>query len=661
MSTVSLGSMDRVGHVTPNFKVTVPISVRALLTGSGSATAQVLTEAGTVVGSIRPSGDRGIDSLILREPGTYYVRVTEITDATVEARLVDVGIQSSVLTDKKPVGAPSSGSLRYVHIGDSIVAGDSDARNNFWASRDMPFSVAMASKGALFCIKNSGIGGQTSPQIAQRIHRDVLSLSPDVVGVTMGTNDNRTLSSTAYIDDSLKAVHNAMKSAGVFWFLTTIPPDDATNQSKIRLNTINDKIRQFGAENGVPVVDIYSFLSSNGSWRSLWDNGDGIHPNARTCYRMGQFIWSQIAEYVTERFGPYVPQSHDVGNLLFPATGNDGVPVTTNTDGLFINWRKFEQNSFSVNVPNLFATQFGSGSPTVTGVVAPMEGVVGNAWRLTFTPNNTSSYSITTNIANRAVPVSRYQGRRIRVQFLMAASGFDTANTDAVIYSNASAPISRIGLAFSFGTSTNTVIANANFSDPLDAAASLGQASTIPTDFQCVLFGGASGGSSGWGTDFPLTPIMCELNVPAGAVQLNWTIAISSGTGAGVSTVPVSVTFAQFSVRDVGPSAFNQVPTANNQFGYANLTATANITPAEALAIPIWLCDAAGGAYSVGLPAAATVRGRMLTFTKTENSGNAVTIDASGTEQINTANTVVLSSITDVARLYSNGLSWNRL
>jgi hypothetical protein len=85
--------------------------------------------------------------------------------------------------------------------------------------------------------------------------------------------------------------------------------------------------------------------------------------------------------------------------------------------------------------------------------------------------------------------------------------------------------------------------------------------------------------------------------------------------------------------------------------GPRTVTTTTTAAPGDVL-----LADATGGAFTVNLPPAA---GRGTIIVKRINTGaNAVTIDASGSEQIDGALTLALTVAEQSATLVSNGTAW---
>lgn len=71
------------------------------------------------------------------------------------------------------------------------------------------------------------------------------------------------------------------------------------------------------------------------------------------------------------------------------------------------------------------------------------------------------------------------------------------------------------------------------------------------------------------------------------------------------------------------------------------------------------LGNATSGAFTITLPTAAQATGRRITFKKTDASGNAVTLDGSGSETIDGAATLALAAQYDFATLLSDGAAWH--
>lgn len=90
----------------------------------------------------------------------------------------------------------------------------------------------------------------------------------------------------------------------------------------------------------------------------------------------------------------------------------------------------------------------------------------------------------------------------------------------------------------------------------------------------------------------------------------------------------------------------------------AAYTVRTKTTTYTALASDVLLCDATGGAFTVTLPAAATVSGQSISVKKTDVSANAVTVDGNGAETIDGATTLSLATQYTAVTLWSDGTSW---
>lgn len=90
----------------------------------------------------------------------------------------------------------------------------------------------------------------------------------------------------------------------------------------------------------------------------------------------------------------------------------------------------------------------------------------------------------------------------------------------------------------------------------------------------------------------------------------------------------------------------------------AAYTVRTKTTTYTALAGDVLLCDATGAAFTVTLPAAATVSGQSISVKKTDASANAVTVDGDGAETIDGATTLPLATQYTAVTLWSDGTSW---
>lgn len=108
----------------------------------------------------------------------------------------------------------------------------------------------------------------------------------------------------------------------------------------------------------------------------------------------------------------------------------------------------------------------------------------------------------------------------------------------------------------------------------------------------------------------------------------------------------------------LGDDDHSQYLTSYRQRGKAvSKVATYNATTGDYMI----LCDATGGAITVNLPAVSGANEVILVIKKIDSSGNAVTIDGSGSETIDGATTQSLSSQWSTMGILCTGSAWHRL
>jgi len=556
---------------------------------------------------------------------------------------------------------------RCMEIGDSEIQLLGDARNNVFGVADSTAQLAMASNGALLPIRNGGVGGQPSPVVAARCIRDMQRHMPDIVGLGVGTNNfvifgdtNGDANPFTTLAADIATVHAAAKAIGAFFYLRNMPPRAVTPADLTFVPQGNAIIAAYAAANNVPLIDVYALVNdpaNPGHWLPNYSS-DGTHPIAPVSWLIAQQIWVVISPFLVGSARQTVPQQ-DVANLLFTPITLYGLPANTSVrDALFRNYRTFSQNGYSFTAPWWVGTAYtGNGAaPTVTATIAPAGGVNGNLWSVTASPNGAGSVVIQSAQGGKAIDVTRYQGRRIRVSFKARASGFNTDNTNAYLAANNDVPISAWGLTFACKDSSGATIGSLNVIDPIDSSASLGQASTLSLRTQLLTF--QNGSSPGGCYDFALCQFHFEMNVPAGAIELNPSFDISFLAGA---VTPVTIGLAEFAVVDQGAAEVGlpYLPMQNIAKPWMDIAGAKTLSTAEILACGYYRLNAAGAAFAFTLPAANSCRGEMWTGKKVDGSANAVTIARAGSDTIDGAATAVLSAQYATLRLVSNGSGWD--
>lgn len=116
---------------------------------------------------------------------------------------------------------------------------------------------------------------------------NALALGPDILIVHGGTNDVSGEVDPSYVIGNLQRIKDAADSVGVPLAVCTIPPR-ADPAADARAVAVNAAIRQWGALEGVLVLDTGEPLRDPlGGWRSGYTN-DGLHPTPEAAVLMSR-------------------------------------------------------------------------------------------------------------------------------------------------------------------------------------------------------------------------------------------------------------------------------------------------------------------------------------------------------------------------------------
>ena len=146
---------------------------------------------------------------------------------------------------------------------------------------------------------NQGLIGQNSLQLRNRFEADVVSQHPDEVHILTGTNDvypGWVLCGGDPVFDTcgnIIAMVTQARAAGIKVVLATIPPwgcnealcalaeaADPSVTRYARIDALNAWIRQYGAANGIQVIDYHGVLvSADGETYIPSMTVDGVHPS----------------------------------------------------------------------------------------------------------------------------------------------------------------------------------------------------------------------------------------------------------------------------------------------------------------------------------------------------------------------------------------------
>lgn len=169
--------------------------------------------------------------------------------------------------------APAEGEHRVVFLGNSITEG--------WVRHHPQFFDEHKYIGR-------GISGQSSYQFLVRFREDVINLKPEIVVINAGTNDCAENTGPFKIDvtfGNIVSMVELAKANGIKVVLSSVLPSSGfrwrpeVTDAADRIAALNEKIKAYAEENGIPYVDYYTPMVS-GSERSLNPayTNDGVHP-----------------------------------------------------------------------------------------------------------------------------------------------------------------------------------------------------------------------------------------------------------------------------------------------------------------------------------------------------------------------------------------------
>lgn len=582
-----------------------------------------------------------------------------MTDAnTVSRSLATLGplgwVPAEGYTDKAEEGTRARPSfalshnrtLRFGCIGDSLQGGPSDRRFRIVSTRDVCMAIVMRSNGVLTMGWNGTVGGQTSALVAARC-RDLARQRCDAGLWMSGTNDNGTLHSAAYIEDSISESHHYFMSRGILMFYGSMLPSNAVAFPKPLHAQLNALIAATCSTLKAQFVNFWDYLfdplTGGCIVNKLQDDGTHWHP--RSIWEIGSVVaWNAIRPHIEERYLAYTPRAYSqVSNLLFNGISNAGVPTAATVDPLFINTRSVTSGTITApTLPYLFDTMSVVGAPAVTVDAVTRDGFEGQALRIVYPPPGiAASFTLSNGTALRSIPCERFQGRRVRITLKLENVGYDVDNTDAWLAANNSRAQSGIGFLLAVLTRAGTTINNTHVLDAQDPSATLGLASSLGLDYQTTIMANVDAGlatieNAHWCIDHAPTIVPMEINVPVTGDHLRLFVLLRSlATAVGTVTSYIG----EVSIEPIGDSEFDQraMPIGNPEVPIRTLTITtsATITTDEACTQPVIPINATSGAIAPVLPSAGSMLGRRITLVRTDAIiANTITITRAGSDTI---------------------------
>lgn len=476
--------------------------------------------------------------------------------------------------------------LRCGTIGDSLNAGNDSKNVNSQGSWSWYNPIQVLSGGRLVCAINRGIPGNTSTAIVKRLADEVLAL-PDLEAVLImqGTNDlnpGNNISTAQSEMNDIQAIR-AIRAAGLIAVMLPIPPSNAYASAAATMNT--RKAATCLAEGALFIDGIWAD-SANPDYTYITgsDQGDGIHP---TPARVRDMATRFNAHPVVVSLLANRSQSRRLlsDDLLSRVPNCD---FTTNTGGVATSWSFYANSGSIAGVTPSIITDDKSGK---------------NLQKLAFT-----SSTFLASFDSAAIDITMLAGRRVAFVGRLITSGFD--GTGSYV------SINLRGTDTTEGTNFNP--------QPI-----------------CKFVYDVDG------------YFYIEAEVPASSSSAVIRVQVNSVSGGGGS-----VSVGEFAIRPIGGAEIGAIRSRRLRGG-KSLTKNANYT--MSVDDEVVLVDASAGPVTITLPNAGNnlygygvytssyqipIPGQTLEYTivKTDSSTNVVTVTRAGTDTIEGATTISLSS-----------------
>jgi lysophospholipase L1-like esterase len=195
---------------------------------------------------------------------------------TIRTVIVALGDSTTAGTPgfRSPIEAPPDGS------------GDVQSQYAYWLMRARPE----------WDVRNRGVNGERSDEIARRFDRDVLAAAPAVVIVIGGVNDIYQGRPADEVERNLAAIYARARAAGIKVLSGTIIPfNTASPEQNRRMRAVNDWIRrQPEGDANVSTVETRHAVASPADPDRLISSPDDLHPSVDGYRRMADAIRSSL-------------------------------------------------------------------------------------------------------------------------------------------------------------------------------------------------------------------------------------------------------------------------------------------------------------------------------------------------------------------------------
>ncbi|MDD4753094.1 MAG: GDSL-type esterase/lipase family protein [Desulfitobacteriaceae bacterium] len=161
---------------------------------------------------------------------------------------------------------------KIVCIGDSITYGYPFGPEHSWVN------LALKNKTGMPTVINKGINGDTARGVKNRFERDVINCSPDIVIITVGTNDAWLETEAEYYMRMINACYSQANDAGIRTIIG-IPVPALDEYIEEYLQVYRELLREFCQDHRLQVLDFYSRVNALSHREIVEFYTDEVHPS----------------------------------------------------------------------------------------------------------------------------------------------------------------------------------------------------------------------------------------------------------------------------------------------------------------------------------------------------------------------------------------------
>jgi lysophospholipase L1-like esterase len=194
------------------------------------------------------------------------------------------------------VRRPRLSATRFMAFGNSITAGEPGS--NYPAMLQTMLTARYAAQAPVIRVINRGVGGERSPDGADRLPEELADVRPDAVLIEEGVNDifGGTDSRVPIIIEALEdMIRKVRRRPNVAVLLATLLP---TRQGSPKgdnafplVPEVNRRIRDLAVRQNVVLVDLYEGF---GGSADPYIGPDGLHPNEQGYRKMAEIFFDRI-------------------------------------------------------------------------------------------------------------------------------------------------------------------------------------------------------------------------------------------------------------------------------------------------------------------------------------------------------------------------------